>query len=62
LGKYNPLMSKIVHISWINPAHSLDLYPEIFQGMNVEHRVKRPEDEYVFVASMQEKILKGDGQ
>lgn len=47
-------MSKIVHISWLNPNQSVDLYAAVLDGMKIEHRVRRPTEEYFFVATPEE--------
>jgi hypothetical protein len=47
-------MSKIVHISWINPSQNVDLYPAILDGMKIEHKIRRPTAELFFVATQAE--------
>lgn len=47
-------MSKIVHICWINPSQNVDLYPKVLDGLKVEQRIKRPADEFFFVATQAE--------
>jgi hypothetical protein len=47
-------MSKIVHISWINPSQNVDRYPEVLDGMKIEQRIKRPAGEFFFVATQAE--------
>jgi hypothetical protein len=47
-------MSKIVHISWINPSQNVDLYPNVLDGLIIEQRIKRPASEFFFVATQAE--------
>jgi hypothetical protein len=47
-------MSKIVHISWINPSQNVDLYPAVLDGVKIEHRIRRPVTEFFFVATQAE--------
>jgi hypothetical protein len=47
-------MSKIVHVSWLSPHQSVDLYRGVLDGTTIEHRESRPVDEYFFVATEKE--------
>jgi len=47
-------MSKIVHISWINPSQNVDRYPKVLDGMKIDHRIQRPAAELFFVATQAE--------
>ena len=42
-------MSKIVYISWINPSQSVDLYPQVIDGLKINKRIKRSSGEFFFV-------------
>jgi hypothetical protein len=44
-------MSHIVHVSWLSPHQSVDLYRRVLDGTKIEHRESRPVDEYFFVAT-----------
>ncbi len=48
------LVSKIVHVSWLNPAQRVDLYPAVLEGVKLEDRLFRPTGEYFFLATMEE--------
>jgi hypothetical protein len=47
-------MSKIVHVSWINPSQRVDLYPAVLEGIKIEDRLIRPTGEYFFLATIEE--------
>jgi hypothetical protein len=47
-------MSQIVHVSWLSPRQSVDLYRGVLDGTKIEHRESRPADEYFFVATEKE--------
>jgi len=47
-------MSKIVHITWLNPNQNVDLYPAVLEGMKIELRLSRPTGEYFFVATAED--------
>lgn len=47
-------MSKIVHITWLNPNQRVDLYPAVLDGMEIQDRLHRPTAEYFFVATSEE--------
>jgi hypothetical protein len=47
-------MSKIVHISWLNPSQSVDLYPSVLDGMQIQRRLINPRAEYFFLATAEE--------
>jgi len=47
-------MSKIVHVSWLNPSQSVDLYPAVLEGMKIEDRLVKPTGEYFFLATIEE--------
>jgi hypothetical protein len=47
-------MSTIVHISWLNPSQSVDLYPTVLNGMQIQRRLINPRAEYFFLATAEE--------
>jgi len=47
-------MSHIVHVSWLSPHQSVDLYRGVLSDAKIEHRESRPVDEYFFVATEKE--------
>jgi hypothetical protein len=47
-------MYKIVHISWLNPSQSVDLYPSVLDGMQIQRRLINPRAEYFFLATAEE--------
>jgi hypothetical protein len=47
-------MSKIVHVSWLNPSQTVDLYPGVLEGMKIEERLVKPTGEYFFLATLEE--------
>lgn len=48
-------MYKIVHISWLNPSQSVDLYPSVLDGMQIQRRLINPRAEYFFLATAEER-------
>ncbi len=47
-------MSKIVHVSWLNPSQSVDHYPAVLEGMKIQDRLVKPTGEYFFLATIEE--------
>jgi hypothetical protein len=43
-----------VHISWLNPSQSVDLYPSVLDGMQIQRRLINPRAEYFFLATAEE--------
>lgn len=44
----------VVHVSWLNPSQSTDLYPAVLQGMRIQKKDVKPTGEYFFVATAEE--------
>lgn len=47
-------MSKLLHISWMDPKKSTDLYPDVLKGIQVEKRLVKPTGEYFFLGTIDE--------
>jgi hypothetical protein len=44
----------VVHVSWMNPKQSTDLYPDVLQEIRIQRRDVKPTGEYFFVATAEE--------